>query len=78
LSTTDRPRPASHRRRRQEVARKSNWRRARPAPVEKWTTLHEISVDGPLRENYLRGITDTADSDEWDTEIGWPIFRTHD
>jgi DNA-binding transcriptional MerR regulator len=39
---------------------------------------HEISVDGPLRENYLRGITDTADSDEWDTEIGWPIFRTHD
>ncbi len=38
---------------------------------------HEISVDGPLRENYLRGITDTANSDEWDTEIGWPIFRTH-
>jgi hypothetical protein len=37
----------------------------------------EISVDGPLRENYLRGITDTANSDEWDTEIGWPIFRTH-
>lgn len=39
---------------------------------------HEISVDGPLRENYLRGITDTANSDEWDTEIGWPIFRTRD
>jgi effector-binding domain-containing protein len=39
---------------------------------------HEISVDGPLRENYLRGITETADTGEWDTEIGWPIFRTHD
>ena len=39
---------------------------------------HEISVDGPLRENYLRGITDTANPDEWDTELGWPIFRTHD
>ena len=39
---------------------------------------HEISVDGPLRENYLRGITETADAGEWDTEIGWPIFRTHD
>jgi DNA-binding transcriptional MerR regulator len=39
---------------------------------------HEISVDGPLRENYLRGITETDNSDEWDTEICWPIFRTHD
>ena len=38
---------------------------------------HEISVDGPLRENYLRGLTETADTGEWDTEIGWPIFRTH-
>ena len=39
---------------------------------------HEISVDGPLRENYLRGITETANPDGWETEIGWPIFRTHD
>ncbi len=39
---------------------------------------HEISVDGPLRENYLRGITETDDTGEWDTEIGWPTFRTHD
>jgi DNA-binding transcriptional MerR regulator len=39
---------------------------------------HEISVDGPLRENYLRGISETADTGEWVTEIGWPIFRTHD
>jgi|tagenome__1003787_1003787.scaffolds.fasta_scaffold20837957_1 effector-binding domain-containing protein len=39
---------------------------------------HEISVDGPLRENYLRGITETDVTGEWETEIGWPIFRTHD
>src|SRR6478609_7519669 len=38
---------------------------------------HEISVDGPLREHYLRGITETTNSDEWNTEIAWPIFRTH-
>ena len=30
------------------------------------------------RFGWPEGITDTADSDEWDTEIGWPIFRTHD
>jgi DNA-binding transcriptional MerR regulator len=36
---------------------------------------HEISVDGPLRENYLRGFLDSPDAEEWETEIGWPIFR---
>ena len=36
---------------------------------------HEISVDGPLRESYLRGFLDTPAADEWETEIGWPIFR---
>jgi hypothetical protein len=37
---------------------------------------HEINVDGPLRENYLQGFLDTEDDDSWDTEIGWPIFRS--
>ena len=37
---------------------------------------HEISVDGPLRETYLCGSAETADSRQWETEIGWPIFRT--
>jgi DNA-binding transcriptional MerR regulator len=36
---------------------------------------HEISVDGPLREYYLVGFLDTDDPDQWETEIGWPIFR---
>ena len=35
-------------------------------------------VDGPLRETYLRGVAETADPAEWETEIGWPIFRTRD
>ena len=34
-----------------------------------------ISIDGPLRERYLVGRTDTADESQWRTEIGWPIFR---
>ncbi len=40
-------------------------------------TQHAIAVAGPLREHYLRGIAETAEAAEWQTEIGWPIFRTH-
>jgi DNA-binding transcriptional MerR regulator len=45
------------------------------AKLGSYTAAHEISVDGPLREYYLRGADDTADEAEWRTEIGWPIFR---
>jgi DNA-binding transcriptional MerR regulator/effector-binding domain-containing protein len=45
------------------------------AKLGSYATTHEISVDGPLREYYLRGAADTADESEWRTEIGWPIFR---
>jgi DNA-binding transcriptional MerR regulator len=37
---------------------------------------HEISVEGPLREYYRVGFLDAADPDQWETEIGWPIFRS--
>jgi effector-binding domain-containing protein len=37
---------------------------------------HEISVEGPLREYYLAGLLDTEDLASWETEIGWPIFRS--
>ena len=37
---------------------------------------HEISVDGPVREYYPVGLLDTDDQNKWDTEIGWPIFRS--
>jgi DNA-binding transcriptional MerR regulator len=36
---------------------------------------HELSVDGPLREYYLRSAQDVDDPREWQTQIGWPIFR---
>jgi len=45
------------------------------ATLGSYATRHEISVDGPLREYYLRGAHDTPDEAEWRTEIGWPIFR---
>jgi DNA-binding transcriptional MerR regulator/effector-binding domain-containing protein len=37
---------------------------------------HEISVEGPLREYYLVGYPEAADQGQWETEIGWPIFRS--
>ena len=37
---------------------------------------HEIAVDGPLREYYLRDAYDHRDPAEWLTEIAWPIFRS--
>ena len=45
------------------------------AELGSYTTTHEISVDGPLREYYLRDSHDTPDPAGWETEIGWPIFR---
>jgi DNA-binding transcriptional MerR regulator len=45
------------------------------ATLGSYATRHEISIDGPLREYYLRGANDTPDEAEWRTEIGWPIFR---
>jgi DNA-binding transcriptional MerR regulator/effector-binding domain-containing protein len=45
------------------------------AKLGSYATTHEISIDGPLREYYLRGTGDTPDEAEWRTEIGWPIFR---
>jgi DNA-binding transcriptional MerR regulator len=35
-----------------------------------------LAVEGPLREYYLVGRSDTQDRSAWRTEIGWPIFRT--
>ena len=37
---------------------------------------YEISIQGPLRETYVRGFLDTEDANAWETEIGWPIFRS--
>jgi DNA-binding transcriptional MerR regulator/effector-binding domain-containing protein len=45
------------------------------AELGSYVTAHEISVDGPMREYYLCGLSDTPDQAKWRTEIGWPIFR---
>ncbi|HEY1832356.1 MAG TPA: MerR family transcriptional regulator [Acidimicrobiales bacterium] len=45
------------------------------ATLGSYATTHEISVDGPLREYYLRDSYDSPNPDDWETEIGWPIFR---
>ncbi|WP_042430904.1 MerR family transcriptional regulator [Streptacidiphilus anmyonensis] len=36
---------------------------------------HEIGVDGPLREFYLRSPLDVTDESALVTEVGWPVFR---
>lgn len=45
------------------------------AELGSYTMRHEISVEGPVREHYLRDAYGTPDAAEWLTEIGWPIFR---
>ena len=41
-----------------------------------YVTNHALAVDGPIREYYLTGPTDTPDQNAWRTEVGWPIFET--
>ncbi len=41
-----------------------------------YVTEHEISIEGPLREYYLVDVEETPDTGKWETEIGWPIFRS--
>jgi DNA-binding transcriptional MerR regulator len=37
---------------------------------------HALAIDGPLREYYLVGSLNTAETAAWRTEIAWPIFQT--
>jgi DNA-binding transcriptional MerR regulator/effector-binding domain-containing protein len=41
-----------------------------------YVTRHALAVEGPIREYYLVGATDTTDDSLWRTEVGWPIFQT--
>jgi DNA-binding transcriptional MerR regulator len=41
-----------------------------------YVTRHALAVDGPIREYYLVGPSDTRDESLWRTEVGWPIFQT--
>jgi DNA-binding transcriptional MerR regulator len=37
---------------------------------------HALAIEGPIREYYVIGPSQTRDEDQWRTEIGWPIFHT--
>lgn len=41
-----------------------------------YVTKHALAVDGPIREYYLVGPSETRDESLWRTEVGWPIFET--
>jgi DNA-binding transcriptional MerR regulator len=41
-----------------------------------YVAQHAFAVDGPIREYYLIGPSETRDESLWRTEIGWPIFET--
>lgn len=41
-----------------------------------YVTRHALAVEGPIREYYPVGPTDTPDEALWRTEVGWPIFHT--
>ena len=41
-----------------------------------YVSEHALAVEGPIRERYIVGRLDTVDDTAWQTEIGWPIFRT--
>jgi len=41
-----------------------------------YVAKHALAVEGPIREYYLVGPSDTKNKSLWQTEIGWPIFQT--
>ena len=44
--------------------------------LAEYVTRHALAVDGPIREYYLVGPSETPDESLWRTEVGWPIFQT--
>jgi DNA-binding transcriptional MerR regulator len=46
------------------------------AALATYVARHALAVDGPIREYYLVGQRDTADTTRWRTEIAWPVFLT--
>jgi DNA-binding transcriptional MerR regulator/effector-binding domain-containing protein len=41
-----------------------------------YVTSHALSVEGPVREHYVVDGRTDADTAQWRTEIGWPVFGT--
>ncbi|HSZ48210.1 MAG TPA: MerR family transcriptional regulator [Streptosporangiaceae bacterium] len=46
------------------------------ADLGTYAARHEIGIDGPLREYYLRDPLHVDDDQDLVTEVGWPIFRS--
>ncbi|MCX4099050.1 MerR family transcriptional regulator [Nocardia sp. alder85J] len=46
------------------------------AALAGYVARHTLGIPGPIREYYLVGLRDTADTAKWRTEIGWPVFLT--
>ncbi len=44
--------------------------------LAEYVSRHAIGIEGTIYERYIVGPADTADSTQWRTEVGWPIFRT--
>jgi DNA-binding transcriptional MerR regulator len=43
----------------------------------RYVAEHDLTVQKPVREYYLVGPRQTEDTDQWQTEIAWPVARTH-
>ena len=41
------------------------------------TNRADLKVEEPVREYYLVGPRHTEDANQWQTEIAWPVARTH-
>jgi DNA-binding transcriptional MerR regulator len=44
------------------------------AALAEYVARHTVAVEGSIREYYLLGQRDTADSTQWRTEVAWPVF----
>jgi effector-binding domain-containing protein len=44
--------------------------------LAEYVSSQALAVDGPIREYYVEGPHTGADEANWETRIGWPIFRT--
>jgi DNA-binding transcriptional MerR regulator len=46
------------------------------AALAEYVARHALAVEGPIREYYVVGRRESADSAQWRTEIAWPVFIT--
>jgi DNA-binding transcriptional MerR regulator len=50
--------------------------RSYPA-LGRYLAEHDLKAEEPVREYYLVGPRHTDDASQWQTEIAWPVARTH-